>query len=336
MNQLELKKGQLILRLYLEISRNPERNPKQIRDCLGIDKFRYHRYFSELTQIHPISYNRQAKRFEILSCADNKFNFYDPTEFYTLLLLLKHISGGKLKNSSQLTRRLLETPGVNPYLKTISKYLTFFDNGGANMDVAENLMIVGNAITARKKIIFTYEAKSKTVEGIKVSPYRIFYDKNWYFYGLSEYSGEPRNYKLSRMISPEITDEDFQMPDSIEINPMSCPWDIGGGEPVMITIEFDKSMARELKENVYHPSQKIETTESGNIRFSVEVKNFKNMIRWLISRVYSIIRINGPEEMEKEIYKYYNYIVGKRALHSKELSIWACRGRVMFSKLFRA
>ena len=57
----DLKKAQIILSMYLLITKNPHLTPKDLMDELEISKDRYYRYFDELCTIVPLSYLRKRQ-----------------------------------------------------------------------------------------------------------------------------------------------------------------------------------------------------------------------------------------------------------------------------------
>ena len=74
----EFTKAQNLLRILISIARNPNRTPPEIAGELEIHKATYYRYFTELTQIIPLSYNSYRRRYEFEKILKS---FYEVTDY---------------------------------------------------------------------------------------------------------------------------------------------------------------------------------------------------------------------------------------------------------------
>lgn len=89
-------------------------------------------------------------------------------------------------------------------------------------------------------------------------------------------------FKLDRIEDAEILDKNFEIPPEFDIAKLlSNSWGIMWGEEIDVKLRFSPSVARRVKESVWHPSQQIEDLPDGSCIFKVRVGNVLEMTPWI-------------------------------------------------------
>lgn len=159
------------------------------------------------------------------------------------------------------------------------------------------------SMLAFKKIQFNYPIKGK-IKTITLNPYGLVIADKYYLVGYNEYIGDLRQYRVDKISELAILDEYFEKDEKFSL-PEFCnnSFSVFQEEPLNITLEFDKSVADDVLNYHFHPTQKIKQLENENVQ--VEFKSggtyaiCQELFKWGCS-----VKIQKPVEL-KNYYKQY-------------------------------
>lgn len=159
------------------------------------------------------------------------------------------------------------------------------------------------SMLAFKKIQFNYPIK-ETTKTITLNPYGLVIADKYYLVGYNEYVGDLRQYRVDKISNLTILDEYFEKDEKFSLTEYSNN-SIGvyQEKSIDIVLEFDKSVANDVLNYHFHPTQKIKQLENENVQ--VEFKSggiyaiCQELFKWGCS-----VKIQKPVEL-KNYYKRY-------------------------------
>lgn len=122
------------------------------------------------------------------------------------------------------------------------------------------------SMLAFKKIQFNYPIKGE-IKTITLNPYGLVIADKYYLVGYNEYVGDLRQYRVDKISNLTILDEYFEKDEKFSLAEYSNnSFGVYQEKPIDIVLEFDKSVANDVLNYHFHPTQKIKTLENGNIQ----------------------------------------------------------------------
>ena len=168
---------------------------------------------------------------------------------------------------------------------------------------AEILEKLREALLAFKKIQFNYFANGEE-KPITLNPYGIIISDKYYLVGFNEYVNDLRLYLVDKIKDLEILEEYFERDEKFSLNKYCAnSFGIYQEEPIDVVLEFNKSVAEDVLNYHFHPSQKIKELPSGN----VQVKFTSGGTHAICQELFKWgcdVKICKPVEL-KRIYKKY-------------------------------
>lgn len=160
-----------------------------------------------------------------------------------------------------------------------------------------------NSMLAFKKIKFEYKVNDEE-KTITLDPYGIIISDKHYLVGFNEYVNDLRLYRIDKIHELEVLEEYFEKDENFSLTEYSNKsFKIYQEEPMNVVLEFDKSVAEDVLNYHFHPTQKIKQLENGDIQ-----------VKFVASGTYSIcqelfkwgcnVKVKKPTEL-KNIYKTY-------------------------------
>ena len=130
----------------------------------------------------------------------------------------------------------------------------------------QTLEKIRTALLSFKKIKFSYPINDKTKE-IILNPYGVIISDKYYLVGFNEYVSDLRLYKVDKIEQLEILEEYFDKDEKFSLAEYcKKSFSIYQEEPIDITLEFDKTVADDVLNYHFHPTQKVKQLENGNIQ----------------------------------------------------------------------
>jgi len=111
-----------------------------------------------------------------------------------------------------------------------------------------------------------------------------------------------RKFFLSRMSNPIISDESFEPRPKREWEPLiHASFGIfQGGDPIPVILQFNPFRAQWIREQVWHPEQKLQTLPDGSLRLVLPVTDLRE-IKLKVLQFGADVEVIEPEELRKEI-----------------------------------
>lgn len=136
---------------------------------------------------------------------------------------------------------------------------------GVNIDpkILEELRI---SMLAFKKIQFNYPIKGE-IKTITLNPYGLVIADKYYLVGYNEYAGGLRQYRVDKISELAILDEYFEKDEKFSLTEYSNnSFGVYQEKPIDIVLEFDKSVANDVLNYHFHPTQKIKQLKNENVQ----------------------------------------------------------------------
>ena len=131
----------------------------------------------------------------------------------------------------------------------------------------ELLSKIREAIKAYKVLHIVYENKNKEAQEYNIHPYGVMYAEKHFLVAYNPERKALRLYNLSNIKSMEILDEYFEKDESFSLESYANnSFGVYQEKPVPITLLFDKSVAEDVKNFHFHPTQKIKEEKDGSIK----------------------------------------------------------------------
>lgn len=159
------------------------------------------------------------------------------------------------------------------------------------------------SMLAFKKIQFNYPVKGE-IKTITLNPYGLVIADKYYLVGYNEYVGDLRQYRVDKINELAILDEYFEKDEKFSLTEYSNnSFGVYQEKPIDIVLEFDKSVANDVLNYHFQPTQKIKQLKNENVQ--VEFKSggtyaiCQELFKWGCS-----VKIQKPVEL-KDYYKQY-------------------------------
>lgn len=131
---------------------------------------------------------------------------------------------------------------------------------------SKTLELLRNAMLSFKKVQFNYDIDG-TTKPITLNPYGIIIADKYYLVGYNDYAADLRLYKTDKIKDLALLDEYFEKDENFSLTEYcNNSFGIYQETPIDITLEFDKSVAEDVLNYHFHPTQKIKTLKNGNIQ----------------------------------------------------------------------
>lgn len=159
------------------------------------------------------------------------------------------------------------------------------------------------SMLAFKKIQFNYPIK-ETTKTITLNPYGLVIADKYYLVGYNEYIGDLRQYRVDKISNLTILDEYFEKDEKFSLTEYSNnSFGVYQEKPIDIVLEFDKSVANDVLNYHFHPTQKIKQLKNENVQVEFTSGGTyaicQELFKWGCS-----VKIQKPVEL-KNYYKRY-------------------------------
>lgn len=161
--------------------------------------------------------------------------------------------------------------------------------------------LVEASLDRRRAAMRYHSFSSNRVKDYVIEPQQVIYG-NGALYLLAyvpEYR-EVRTFALDRIVRLSLLEEHFEPLADLtrEVFPHSLG--IHNGTPIRVTLEFTSTLARYVRERVWHPSQQIEATGDGGLRLSLEVCDDWALRTWILG-FGAHVRVVAPSGLAQDI-----------------------------------
>jgi hypothetical protein len=128
--------------------------------------------------------------------------------------------------------------------------------------------------------------KARKIETVLVDPYGVFFARrSWYLIGRKRSANEERVYKVARIKRVVLTDIEFTLPRGWTVDRhLENAWEImpGKGPPVKVVVDLDATVAGNMVETEWHPTQQVTPLAGGGARFTARVSGIEEVLWWVL------------------------------------------------------
>jgi len=141
------------------------------------------------------------------------------------------------------------------------------------------------AIRERRRVTIEYNSFSsgKQVRH-RLAPYAVLFRKRaWYVIGESRTSNQILTFRINRIESLTITEAGYEIPDDFSVKKyLEKSWNVMLGTDTNVVILFAPRIATLIREVNWHPTQKMQELDDGNLRFEVTVAGWQEIGWWVL------------------------------------------------------
>lgn len=164
------------------------------------------------------------------------------------------------------------------------------------------------AMLSFKKIEFDYNT-DKGLRHVVLNPYGVIISDKYYLVGFNEYVNDLRLYKVDKLQNLIVTDDYFEKDEKFLLSEYcNNSFSIYQEEPMNITLEFDKSVAEDVLNYHFHPTQKMKQLDNGNIQVKF-TSGGKLAICHELFKWGTFATIKKPAELRKYYKNYLTNVV---------------------------
>ncbi len=256
---------------------------------LGVDRTTVYRDRVELTLEYPIEQDEQGQyripRTKLIS--EIKLNLHEALTLYLSARRTSRQTRFQHPHAANAVEKLaaaLRQPMTDRLLKSADRLLQQEKNPG-KIKIIET---VAQAWVEQRKVRIEYQALgSDGLTRHTISPYLIepsIWSDSVYVLALSDFNDRLMPFKIERITSALLSGETFEIPASFDDEQLlKHAWGIwyADRDPVIVKLRFSPSVARRVRESIWHPLEKVENTEDGGCAWSAEVAEPREMLPWI-------------------------------------------------------
>jgi predicted DNA-binding transcriptional regulator YafY len=157
--------------------------------------------------------------------------------------------------------------------------------GKLQAPAAEHLPKIHTALAERRTFRTRYYSASRDSEDDRsIDPYHLtFFNGGLYLIGHCHLRNALRIFAVERMRTVELTRSRFDVPESFNAERyLEDAWGILRGDLVTVKVIFARSLARYIRERLWHPSQKLRDLPDGRLEMTLEIADTLEVRRWIL------------------------------------------------------
>lgn len=257
----------------------------------------------------PLEYDPQHKGYWYSNQSFSLPSFHvSQEEMVSILLarnLLSNSAEGLISRAIQsFGRKLLATMGQIGF--TQDKLRNSFSAvwNGYSPSQASTFRVVLNALLQNRLLTCSYASPASRQKTERtIAPHHLqHYMGSWVLIGWCHLKQDWRKFFLSRMSNLIMSDESFNPRPKGEWEPLiqSSFGIFQGGNPIPVILQFNPFRSQWIREQVWHPEQKMETLQDGRLRLVLPVTDFRE-VKMKVLQFGADVEVIEPEELRKEI-----------------------------------
>lgn len=142
-----------------------------------------------------------------------------------------------------------------------------------------------NASHQRHRVVIAYDCQTEfdSFETTLDVYHLMFHLRSWYVIGRSSRHGEIRTFNVGRIASVQATDEEFTVPRSFSVTSyLGKAWRIIPGPEYDVHLRFEPLVASNVREVLWHPTQRCESREDGGLDYYATVSGLSEIVWWIL------------------------------------------------------
>lgn len=260
----------------------------------------------------PLIYDESEQRYRI------PINYYlpptnfTPHEALSLLVLCNELgdsSGLQFMSSARQAALKLESNlphGLRSYVRSLADTIRIRlpQSGRSGTRESTYLQLV-DAVAARKAVRIRYRSLTEWQEiSTKLFPYQLLFSRrSWYVIGRSSLHREVRTFNVLRITQLESLGELFKIPIRFSMDRyLRNAWHLipEPGPDCRVVVRFEKLVAHNVAEILWHKTQHVEWRPDGRIDFYVTVSGLSEITWWILG-YGDQAEVLEPPELRKRI-----------------------------------
>jgi predicted DNA-binding transcriptional regulator YafY len=242
----------------------------------------------------PLEFDENQQHYRLANAFLLPPTNFTPQEALSLLILcheLGNSSGLPFHGPARAAAMKLESSlplRLRDYLREVSDAVRI--KLEPNNPLAEHEPIYHQLLTAisqRRSVRIRYDSLTEWEEiGTKLNPYRLLFSRrSWYVVGRSSLHRSARTFNIGRIRALEVLSDKFSIPRGFSIERyLRNAWHLipEPGPDQQVIVRFQKMMAQNVAEVVWHKTQRLEPREDGSLDFHVTVSGLKEISWWIL------------------------------------------------------
>jgi predicted DNA-binding transcriptional regulator YafY len=150
---------------------------------------------------------------------------------------------------------------------------------------AAHVEMIQTALKDRRRLDMTYYALGRDeVNRRQVDPYYLtFFDGGFYLIGYCHWRKTERIFAVERIRELKMLTVHFEVRPGFNAEEyLKDSWGIIQGELVTVKVVFSKSVARYIRDRLWHPSQKLNELSDGRLEVTMRVADTLEVRRWIL------------------------------------------------------
>ena len=186
------------------------------------------------------------------------------------------------------------------------------------------LALLREAITTNRVVEFRYLAQSTGRQSRQcVQPCGLLYGNRTFLVGLTDWSDEPRLWRLANMSEVRLTDETFERAPAFDLQRYARrSFGTFQEEPVEVVLRFDALVARDASAFLFHPDQSIEENADGSLTVRFTAGGVDEMC-WHLFTWGESVTVERPARLRRRLVEMCTSI----AAHHREKRTHEAHGR---------
>jgi predicted DNA-binding transcriptional regulator YafY len=159
--------------------------------------------------------------------------------------------------------------------------------GGAKLQApsGEHLAVIQTALAERRQLHLQYYSMSRDeVTARHVDPYHLtLYAGGFYLVGHCHVRRAVRIFAVERIRECKMLSASFEMPPAFDVEHyLAGAWGIIRGDIVTVKVVFAPTLARYIRDRLWHPTQHLQALEDGRLEMTLRVADTLEVRRWIL------------------------------------------------------
>ena len=166
------------------------------------------------------------------------------------------------------------------------------------------LSLLREAILSRRTVQFRYRARSTRQESRQtVEPYGLLYGNRAFLVGRTDWSDNPRLWRLTGVSDARLLDERFERDPAFDLQRYARrSFGTFQEKPVRVVLRFDAGAAPDASSFLFHPDQAVEQNEDGTVTIRFEAGGLDEMC-WHLVTWGETVTVEKPVRLRRRLAK---------------------------------
>jgi predicted DNA-binding transcriptional regulator YafY len=150
---------------------------------------------------------------------------------------------------------------------------------------AEHLRAIQTALVDRRRLRLRYYSMNRDeVTDRRVDPYHLtLHQGGFYLVGRCHLRRDTRIFAVERIRELELLAARFERPQGFDVQKyLDGAWGIIRGDVVAVKVLFGRSVARYIKDRLWHPTQRLRDLDGGRLEMTLRVADTLEVRRWIL------------------------------------------------------